>query len=728
MSVIKCKMCGGDLALVPGSTVAECEYCGSLQTVPTADNEKKLTLFARANRLRLACEFDKAAGVYEAIAAEFPGEAEAYWGLVLCRYGIEYVDDPASGKKIPTCHRSSFESILEDSDYRQVLENADAVARRTYREEAAQIEENRKGIVAISASEEPYDIFICYKETDENGKRTLDSALAQDIYDALTAKGYRTFFSRISLEDKLGREYEPYIFAALNSAKIMLVVGTSYEHYNAVWVKNEWSRYLKLMTSDSEKHLIPCYKGIDAYDMPKEFAKLQAQDLGEIGAIQDILRGVEKLLPQEKTTVVHERIFVDGATGNKILSLLDRGNMALEDRDWDNADSFFEEVLNNDSKNAQADIGKALVESRCSTLEEFIQKRIEINHTEPRIETCRLEPDTAHIEQAVDSVSMVKYISKSTIRAMYEYDLSYSSALPYRKRQYHEETLFWENHRQLSRALKFATGEVAEMLGTKKQMLFTTLLAKVRTAAAADEQEVADLKAAYAEHIAKADQKVEKIRTVWQETREKNYQRWVNVTESEADLEILQQALYFFENQDDYKNCAELADYCRQRIEEKLPDLSKREQERIKHKQREIQTPPRPLVELPDEAPKAETIAYGEETEFSSEEKYARFRKHFWILFFVGAVFPGLIEGVVVQLFFLGPGYLAATKALQYADTKPGVSKVLRSIARILSLLGVILFAILTVAGLSVDLLMCGWAASVLLANICILKVLKEPK
>ena len=88
MAVIKCKMCGGELELIPGSTVAECEYCGSRQTVPTADNEKKLTLFSRANRLRAACEFDKAAGIYETIAAEFQEEAEAYWGLVLCKYGI----------------------------------------------------------------------------------------------------------------------------------------------------------------------------------------------------------------------------------------------------------------------------------------------------------------------------------------------------------------------------------------------------------------------------------------------------------------------------------------------------------------------------------------------------------------------------------------------------------------------------------------------------------------
>ena len=296
MAIIKCKMCGGDLALTEGSTIAVCEFCGTRQTVPSMDDEKKLILFERAERLRRNCEFDKAASVYESIVADFRQEAEAYWGLVLCKYGIEYVDDPATGKKIPTCHRSSFESIMEDKDFEQVLENADPAARKVYREEAKQIEEIRRGIVAVSNNEAPYDIFICYKETAEDGQRTVDSVMAQDIYDALTDKGYRVFFSRITLEDKLGQEYEPYIFAALNSAKVMLAFGTDYEYFNAVWVKNEWSRYLKLMEKDKSKHLIPCFKGIDAYDMPKEFSKLQAQDLGKVGAVQDLMRGIDKLI------------------------------------------------------------------------------------------------------------------------------------------------------------------------------------------------------------------------------------------------------------------------------------------------------------------------------------------------------------------------------------------------------------------------------------------------
>ena len=218
MATLKCKMCGGELELIPDENICECEYCGSRQTVPIVDDDKKRKLYERANKLRFNCDFDKAASVYENIANDYPDDAECYWGLILCNYGIEYVDDPVNGKKVPTCHRSSFDSLMDDPDFEMVMENAESDARALYREEAKKIEEIRKGIIEVSGREEPYDIFICYKETDDEGERTLDSVLAQDVYEVLTGKGYRVFFSRISLEDKLGTEYEPYIFAALISA------------------------------------------------------------------------------------------------------------------------------------------------------------------------------------------------------------------------------------------------------------------------------------------------------------------------------------------------------------------------------------------------------------------------------------------------------------------------------------------------------------------------------
>ena len=82
MAVLKCKMCGGDLNIIEGASTAECEFCGSVQTIPNLDDEKKLTLFARANRLRAACEFDKAAELLEQVIID--GEMEEDEAILNC--------------------------------------------------------------------------------------------------------------------------------------------------------------------------------------------------------------------------------------------------------------------------------------------------------------------------------------------------------------------------------------------------------------------------------------------------------------------------------------------------------------------------------------------------------------------------------------------------------------------------------------------------------------------
>ena len=353
MAILKCKMCGGDLSVTEGMKIVECDFCGTTQTVPNADDEKKTNLFNRANRLRIASEFDRAAGIYESIIAEFPTEAEAYWGLCLCKYGIEYVDDPKTAEKIPTCHRTSFESIFNDSNYNQAISYSDPVARGVYESEAKAIDVLQKDILSIVHKEKPFDVFICYKETDDLGNRTVDSVLAQDIYDHLTDRGFKVFFARITLEDKLGQEYEPYIFAALNSAKVMLAIGTNSEYYNAVWVKNEWSRFLSLMHNDRSKTLVPCYRDVDPYDMPPEFKNLQGQDMGKLGFIQDLTRGITKIIrgSAEKPTVT-----TSAPTG----ALTKRGYFFLEDGDFKSADEYFDKALDENPEDSKAYAGKVL--------------------------------------------------------------------------------------------------------------------------------------------------------------------------------------------------------------------------------------------------------------------------------------------------------------------------------------------------------------------------------
>ena len=297
MAILKCKLCGGDIEANDDRAYGTCLYCGTQQTLPNAVDDQKANFHNRANHFRRQNEFDKAASAYDSILNLDPSDAEAHWGLVLSKYGIEYVEDPITHERIPTCHRVHNESILTDADYLAVLEYAgDRYTCSLYEAEAKRIATIQRGILAISAKEDPYDVFICYKETSETGSRTVDSAMAQDVYYGLTQEGYKVFFARITLEEKLGQQYEPYIFAGLNSAKVMLVIGTRPEHFNAVWVRNEWSRFLALMKEDRSKQLIPCYRDMDAYALPEALSMLQSQDMNKIGFMQDLIRGIKKVL------------------------------------------------------------------------------------------------------------------------------------------------------------------------------------------------------------------------------------------------------------------------------------------------------------------------------------------------------------------------------------------------------------------------------------------------
>ena len=375
MAVFKCKMCGGALEVQPEQTTAVCGYCGTQQTLPRLDSDQRASLYDRASHYRRNNEYDKAAALYEQLLNEDAADAEAYWSLVLCRYGVEYVEDPATHARIPTINRTQFTSVFDDENYRSALAHAGVGQRAIYEREAEAINRIQKGILEISEREAPFDVFLCYKETDANGRRTPDSVLAGDLYRELTQEGFRVFFARVTLEDMLGTAYEPYIFSALQSARVMVVLGTRPDHFNAVWVKNEWSRYLALIRGGAKKTLIPAYRDMDPYDLPEEFSHLQALDMGRLGFMQDLVHGIRKLTgaPQPMAGSAPQpaapQAAPQAAPVPTAAPLLRRAFLFLEDGDWASADEYCERVLDLEPENAEAYLGKLMAELRCSRRE-----------------------------------------------------------------------------------------------------------------------------------------------------------------------------------------------------------------------------------------------------------------------------------------------------------------------------------------------------------------------
>ena len=382
MGGLKCKMCGSNLDIGDSITVCKCEKCGTSQTVPDIEDDKELKLFERAGRLRFNCDFDKAAGIYNTITDSYTEEAEGYWGLILCKYGIEYADN-ASGKKVPVCHRISYDSVMDDEDFELVMENSDSETRAIFREEAKIIEENRKKYIQIAESEQPYDIYISYRAKDDNGDKTAVSEIAGHLYNKLTSAGYSVFLSEAALKGKKQSDCEPYIYSALNSANVMLALGTSYDDYNDVWVKNEWNRYLEIAEKNKNKCLIPCYKDVDEYDIPKEFAGLKVCQLGNDDTFNNIMAEIanvvkpesvnqpapepEKAEPAEEIELEEIEI-IEPVDINK---LLDEGFSAISDKNWKEANKLFFQVLDEEPDNSKAYWGQLLVQQECTNAREM---------------------------------------------------------------------------------------------------------------------------------------------------------------------------------------------------------------------------------------------------------------------------------------------------------------------------------------------------------------------
>lgn len=296
--IYKCKMCGGDVDINENESIATCQYCNSKQTISDLNSGEIARMYYRATALRQRYEFNQAISIYNDIAGMQSKSPEPYWGILLCKYGIEYVDDPKTSKKVPVFTKVVFDNIENDFDAATVLMYSSGEAKKLYEEQLAEIESIRKRIVSVMSKGDKYDIFICYKATDENGDRTKESVIGHDYYELLTNKGYKVFFAEVTLDNKLGIDYEPYIYNALESSKLMLVIGSSQDNMKSVWVRNEWGRYLSMMANEKgDKSIIPCYTNMDAYDLPDEFSNFQALNVDKIGSSQNLLDGVDKILP-----------------------------------------------------------------------------------------------------------------------------------------------------------------------------------------------------------------------------------------------------------------------------------------------------------------------------------------------------------------------------------------------------------------------------------------------
>ena len=298
-----CNHCGGDYEYRGGRWI--CRWCGSYKQ-ESVSSEEEVLLYGSYQKLRLT-EFIEAESEFDDFIQKYPENPSGYWGRLMARYAIKYEQD-FDGRMIPTCYATSIGRVTSASDYKKALQYADAENRAYYKSQAEYIERVRKVWLEKAQQEQPYDIFLCYKDSDlaQNIERTKDSYAAQELYTLLTDMGFRVFYSRVSLRGKVGEKYEPYIFHALSTAKVMIVYASNPDYIRSTWMKNEWMRYTKQIREGKKKPeslLIAC-DGFSPDELPTALAAMPCFRAEERAFYGELKKTVNQLFGRKKKQVV----------------------------------------------------------------------------------------------------------------------------------------------------------------------------------------------------------------------------------------------------------------------------------------------------------------------------------------------------------------------------------------------------------------------------------------
>lgn len=478
--LFECKYCHAKLTVEDSQRVVLCNYCGTEQALPCGlALPDRASQFERANHHRQNGDFDRAMEIYNKILDKNADDAEAYWSLLLCRFGVVYVKD-AGGYK-PTINRMQRTSILADEDYRAACKHADAEQREIYMREAGKINDIQRRYLQIVESERPFDVFICFKD-EPKGK-----AFGQDFYNLLTSRGYRVFFSAATLKSLAGEEYEPYIYAALQSARVMIVIATGAENVNSPWVKNEWQRFLLLMREDKGRLLIPAVSGMRPEELPADFSHLEAVSLNE-------MTGAAILLERTNATVHKEEQQV-------ALPEVVRGNIELEDGEWAVAQRWFEQALNANPRSGEAYLGLFLIGQQCTDLDALAQKL-----TQPAGDAELREACAAASEWIRQVAGRYPEMDGQAIEALFAFDRTYKSAASAWERAIaRAEQAF--SDLKFVRAKRFAPEMKKRELENAEARVLDALEKRVDSERLADEARSKGVRAAYRAHLEAAAKK-----------------------------------------------------------------------------------------------------------------------------------------------------------------------------------------------------------------------------
>ncbi len=200
--------------------------------------------------------FDDAETTFSNALRAYPNSVFARWGHLLASYGVVHVKGFHDHDVKPTfCfhHYSEVKGrrFQNEKLYLEMLEllNDNAEMKELYQKKAVEIDKALERFKRDRKKTER-DVFLCVKISNRTEKNpdaegnTADSAEAEKLYDELTGRGLRVFYSNRTLPASIETDNDVWS-NLLKSKKMLLIVGNE-DYLNSAWVKSEWNRWLYL--------------------------------------------------------------------------------------------------------------------------------------------------------------------------------------------------------------------------------------------------------------------------------------------------------------------------------------------------------------------------------------------------------------------------------------------------------------------------------------------------
>jgi len=412
----KCKNCG---ALFQAATnengVLKCEYCDSIFTIPKKDSNNEVLQFLQIGEHNLdACHFDEAYTAFEKASQLNDKEPEAYWGMALAEFKVQYIKDAVNNRLQPICHEFNDKEFQANKNYLKALKCAGAEQKSEYFSKAQDIDYIREEFLKLQQSGLDYDCFICVKvsqtgveQADISKKNwTNDAYNADSIYDLLKRHDFRPFFSEREIKGRSGANYEAMILYALYTAETMLVVCSDEEYLRTPWVKNEYTRFKSLIKNEEKENdsLTIVYngkpidrlpgdnngriQGIDYSKREADFeivkfvqnhtpiarAKREEEERRKHSQNEEIKKQIEEQKRAQKELEERLKNFNSQSTGATVGTLLTRAKQELEVNNFEKARMYFEKALECNPENADAWFGLMLLDHNCVNFDGMLAK------------------------------------------------------------------------------------------------------------------------------------------------------------------------------------------------------------------------------------------------------------------------------------------------------------------------------------------------------------------